>query len=77
MSSTDENDIYTVSQLREALDGHGQRDLEAHPHAGVVENASRDISASSARITTRKRTTRRASSPGAPRTYSCTSASLG
>lgn len=43
---TDDNDVYTPAQYREHQDGHGVRDPEAHPHAGIVrdEQVSRYLS---------------------------------
>ncbi|MFB6083934.1 MAG: hypothetical protein ABEJ94_06805 [Halorientalis sp.] len=38
MSSTDDNDVYTVAQLREYLDGRTDRDPEAFQHAGIVQD---------------------------------------
>ncbi|AFD04004.1 ORF5 [Halorubrum pleomorphic virus 3] len=43
---TDDNDVYTPAQYREHQDGHGVRDPDAHPHAGIVrdEEVSRYLS---------------------------------
>ena len=43
---TDDNDVYTPAQFREHQDGHGVREPDAHPHAGIVrdEQVSRYLS---------------------------------
>jgi hypothetical protein len=35
---TDDNDVYTPAQFREHIDGHGQRDPDAAPHAGIIQD---------------------------------------
>ena len=35
---TDDNDVYTPAQFREHVEGHGQREADAHTHAGIVRD---------------------------------------